>query len=107
VISSVAGTHVRLDEAERHGALRRAELLLATGGDPHRELDPHGRAVTSVAQDLDSPLARSLLRAGLVALACETADLAEVDAARERLLADLDLAWQLFAYAALADAISQ
>ena len=35
--------------------MRRAELLLAAGGDPRRELELDGRAVTSVADDLDEP----------------------------------------------------
>lgn len=102
----VAGGQVELDEAERHATLRRAELLLAAGGNPRRELDLDDRAVTAVADDLDSEAARAQLLSGLEALGPETADLAETDAARQRLVADPDLAWRCFARALLADATS-
>ena len=49
----IAGQSVELDEAERNAALRRAELLLAAGGDPRRPLELYGRAVTALADDLD------------------------------------------------------
>ena len=51
----VAGRDVPLDEDELNGAVRRAELLLAAGGDPHRALDPFGRAASALAEDLDTP----------------------------------------------------
>ena len=102
----MAGAQVELDDDERHATLRRAELLLAAGGNPRRELDLQGRAVTAVADDLDSRAARGQLHAGLVGLGAETAELPETDAAREQLLADPDLAWQCFARALLADALS-
>ena len=51
----LAGRELELDPDELKGALRRAELLLAAGGDPHRELDFDGRAVTALADDLDEP----------------------------------------------------
>jgi len=79
---------VEFDDVERYATLRRAELLLAAGGNPRRELDLNDRAVTAVADDLDSPAAREQLLAALDALAPETADLTETDAARLRLLAD-------------------
>ena len=63
-----AGREVALDEAELNGAVRRAELLLAAGGDPHRALDPFGRAAASLADDLDSPERRAMLRRGLEGL---------------------------------------
>ena len=62
--------------------------------------------MTAVADDLDSPAARTQLLSGLEALAPETADLAEVDAARLLLLTDPDLAWLCFARALLADAVA-
>ena len=49
----LAGQEVELDPDERRATLRRAELLLAAGGDPRRELELDGRAVTAVAADLD------------------------------------------------------
>ena len=51
----LAGRDVELDQDEVKAATRRAELLLATGGDPRRELDLDGRAVASMADDLDDP----------------------------------------------------
>ncbi len=45
---------LRLDEAALAGPLRRALLLLATGGDPHRTLDVDGRAVRALAGDLEA-----------------------------------------------------
>jgi hypothetical protein len=35
-----------------NGARRRALLLLVAGGDPHRPLDPDGRAVRALAEEL-------------------------------------------------------
>jgi hypothetical protein len=105
-LAYLAGAQVELDEAERHATLRRAELLLAAGGNPRRELGLHERAVSAVADDLDSESARAQLRAGLVELAPNTVDLSQTDAAREQLLADPDLAWQCFARALLAEALA-
>ena len=103
----MAGGHVDLDESERHATVRRAYLLLAAGGNPRRELGLHERAVTAVADDLDSETARSQLRSGLVDLEPETAQLTNTNAAREQLLADPDLAWQCFARALLLDALAE
>jgi len=103
----VAGAQVELDEGECRATLRRAELLLVAGGNPRRELDLHGRAVSAVADDLDSDAARQQLRAGLVDLELETAGLLKTNDACETLLADPDLAWQCFARALLADALAE
>lgn len=95
-----------MDEAERSGAIRRAQLLLAAGGDPRRQLDPGDRAVRAVAEDLDAETARAQLRAGLEGLGRDSGDLPRVSAARTRLLDDPELAWRLYACALLADAMS-
>ncbi len=105
-LAYLAGAGVELDRGEAHAALRRAELLLATGGDPRRELDPDGRAVTAVAADLDSTAARAALRGGLESLAPSAAGLPRVAAALEALLADGDAAWRAYACALLADALA-
>ena len=105
-LSFVAGAQLELDVDERHATLRRAELLLAAGGDPRRELDLGDRAVSAVAADLDSPTARAQLLAALERLASETAGLVETDAARIQLVTDPDLAWQCFARGLLADALA-
>ena len=106
MLAFAAGAQIELDADERHGTLRRAELLLAAGGNPRRELTLNDRAVSSVAADLDSDAARTQLLDGLRELAPLTADLTQTDAAREQLLADPDLAWQCFARALLADAVA-
>jgi hypothetical protein len=107
VLTLIAGRNVEIDADERNAAIRRAELLLAAGGDPHRELELHGRAVGTVAADLDAPLRRAQLEAGLRALGPELAGLPALCAALELLLADDDLAWQAFAMSVLADALGE
>jgi hypothetical protein len=102
----LAGQSVELDEEEVRAAVRRAELLLAAGGDPRRELELDGRAVSAVAADLDDPRARDRLEASLSALATEAEGLASVASALAELRAQPDLAWQCFAGALLADAIA-
>ena len=61
----LAGRDVELEETELHAAIRRAELLLAAGGDPRRPLELYGRAVTALAADLDDPVSREQLAVGL------------------------------------------
>jgi hypothetical protein len=106
VVCFLAGREVELDEAELNATLRRAELLLAAGGDPHRELEPYGRAVSAVARDLDSTAARARLRAGLESLQAEAEGLRGIGEALRVLLADGDLAWQCFALSLLAEALA-
>ena len=99
----LAGRDVELDPEEANGALRRAELLLVSGGDPRRTLDLHGRAVSAVARDLDKPQRRHQLDAGLAALESETEGLRGASEALRLLRADPDLAWQCYAAALLAE----
>ena len=106
VVCFLAGQKVELDESERNASLRRAELLLATGGDPHRELDLYGRAVTAVARDLDSAPARARLRDGLESLQSEAEGLRGIGEALRVLLADDDLAWQCYAMSLLAEELA-
>ena len=63
VLAYLAGQAVSLDEAELNGARRRALLLVAAGGDPHRELDVDDRAVKSIAADLHTQARRDELAA--------------------------------------------
>jgi hypothetical protein len=101
----LAGQEVDLDPDEVKATVRRAELLLAAGGDPRRELELDGRAVTSVAEDLDEPEARDQLEDSLARLAAASEGLAAVSAGLARLRAQPDLAWQSYACALLAEAI--
>ena len=105
-LAFVAGRNVVVDEEERNAAVRRAELLLASGGDPHRPLELFGRAATSIAADLDSPEARASLAAGLAELGPELDGLRGAGEALRLLRADSDLAWQCYAAAVLADELS-
>lgn len=98
---------VLLDEDELHGALRRAVLLLATGGDPHRGLDPHGRAVTALADDLDAPAPRAELLAALEDVAELVAGLPHLTALLAALRDDPDRAWSTLALALLAEELDE
>ena len=99
----LAREDVLLDEDELHGALRRAVLLRATGGDPRRELDPDERAVVSLADDLDEPARRAELLAALDDVAELVAGLPELTARVAALQAGPERAWRLLAVALLAD----
>jgi hypothetical protein len=101
----LAGQDVELDADDVKATVRRAELLLAAGGDPRRELELDGRAVTAVAEDLDEPGARDQLEDSLARLAVESEGLAAVSDGLARLRAQPDLAWQSYACALLAEAM--
>jgi hypothetical protein len=101
----LAGQELEHDQDELRGALRRAELLLAAGGDPRRELDLDGRAVESLAADLGDEAARERLEDGLARLTAATEGLAAVSDGLARLRAQPDLAWRCYAGALLAEAI--
>ena len=92
-----------VEPAELNPALRRAMLLLAAGGDPHRELELDGRAVGALAAELDRPERRAEVSRGLEALRENAAGLANVSAALEALLLNAGLAWRAYACALLAD----
>lgn len=100
-----AGRGVAVEEEEVNAAVRRAELLLAAGGDPRRRLDPFGRAATALADDLDCPERRAQLRAGLEALVTEVEGLRGARESLTLLLADDDLAWKAYATSLLAEAL--
>jgi len=99
----LAGQSVTVDMAELHASLRRSELLLAAGGDPRRPLELYGRAVTALAEDLDDPILRAELAAGLEALQPEIEGLRGATEALRLLGRDSDLAWQCYAMSLLAE----
>ena len=107
VLAYLAGEGVELPEAELNEARRRALLLLAAGGDPHRELGVDDRAVKALAADLWSEERRNGLAGGLDGLAVRARDLPRVRDAVLRLASDLDLAWRLFALALLAEELGE
>ena len=92
-----------IDEEELNGARRRAVLLVAAGGDPHRELEVDDRAVKALAADLYDSERRDELARSLDALVLRVRDLPVVREAALFLVADVDLAWRLFALALLAE----
>jgi hypothetical protein len=98
---------VELDPGELAAARRRALLLLASGGDPRRDLEPDSRAVASLADDLDTPELRAALEAALAALRSEADGLPSIESALERLAADGEVAWRWSACALMAEELAE
>ncbi len=103
VLAYVAGRDVRLDEDELNGARRRAVLLLAAGGDPHRELGIDDRAVKALAAELYDDERRAELGRSIDALVLRVRDLPRARDAALFLAGDVDLAWRLFALGLLVE----
>ena len=103
VLAYVAGQRAELPEPELSAARRRALLVLAAGGDPHRELDVDGAAVKSLAADLFDESRRARLAAALDELALAARDLPRTREAVLFLAADVELAWRLLALALIAE----
>jgi hypothetical protein len=103
VVAYLAGERVELADGELKEARRRALLLLAAGGDPHRELGLDDRAVKALAADLWSEPRQEALAAGLDELALRARELPRVRAAVLHVAGDIELAWRLFALALLAE----
>ena len=105
-VAFLAGADVAIPEPELNGARRRAILLLAAGGDPHRDLHLDGTAVQSLAKDLDSTQRREALATGLTAVAGAVPDLGTLQSTADELLADADLAWRSFACSLLVEELA-
>ena len=103
VLAAVAGANVPVDEDERHGAARRATLLLAAGGDPARGLDLNGRAVAALADELRTVDRQLALEAGLNELAAQAKGLPHVSEALHGLMHAPEVAWRAYAASLLAD----
>jgi hypothetical protein len=101
----VAGTQIELPEEELRSARRRAMLVLAAGGDPHRELELDSPAVLTLARDLDARERRDALAAGLRAARSSAAGLRRTSALLVRLTQDHELAWRAFALGLLAEEV--
>jgi hypothetical protein len=106
VVAYLAGGHVDLPDDELNEARRRAVLLLAAGGDPHRELGVDDRAVKALAADLWTEERGAELAGGLDRLALEARDLPLVREAVLHLAAERDLAWRLFALTLVAEELA-
>jgi len=107
VLAYVAGQSVAIDGEELNAARRRALLLLAAGGDPHRELGVDDRAVKALAVDLHDDERRQQLGRGVDALAHRVRDLPRAREALLFLAADPELAWRLYALALLAEELGE
>ena len=105
-VAFLAGADVPIPDDELRGARRRALLLLAAGGDPHRDLDPQARAVTALATDLDSEGRRDALASGLEAVANAAPDLELLRSTADELRGDAELAWRAFACALLMEELA-
>jgi hypothetical protein len=107
VLAYLAGQAVELPDEELNAARRRALLLVAAGGDPHRELHVDDRAVKALAADLYTAERRAQLARSIDDLVRRVRDL---PAAREGALflaGDIDLAWRLLALALLAEELAE
>ena len=99
----LAGQGVAVDEDELRGATRRSIEILAVGGDPRRELDPEGRAVTALADDLDDPDRRAALAEGIASVRGLVDGLPLLTGRLDALAGDESLAWRWFACTLLAE----
>jgi hypothetical protein len=106
VLAYLAGQAIQLDDEELNGARRRALLLVAAGGDPHRELGVDDRAVKALATDLYTEDRREKLARSIDAVVVRVRDLPTAREAALFLAADVDLAWRLFALALLAEELA-
>ena len=97
---------VPIDAAELKAAVRRAMLILAAGGDPHRELALGDVAVERLAEELDLPERRAVLAAALAGLAADAQELPVVTEMLTALRDDPELAWRIYALALLADELA-
>jgi hypothetical protein len=107
IVAYIAGRDVEIPEREVNEARRRSMLLLAAGGDPHRELGVDDRAVKALAVELYTDARRAELGSGLDELALLARDLPRTKDAVLVLAADLDLAWRLYALGLLAEELGE
>ncbi|HTR33976.1 MAG TPA: hypothetical protein VMH47_08880 [Gaiellaceae bacterium] len=107
VLAYLAGQAVDIDEEELNGARRRALLLVAAGGDPHRELGIDDRAVKAIAADLYTEERREQLARAIDVLVANVRDLPAARDAALFLAADIELAWRLYALALLAEELGE
>ena len=105
-ICFVAGRSVTIDPDELNSALRRAVVVRAVGGDPHRELTIDEDAVVRLAEELDATERREQLQLGLAALRDLGRGRADVEETIVTLIAAPDLSWRAFCAGLLADELA-
>jgi hypothetical protein len=106
LLAFVAGTRVEIPAAELAAARRRAMLVLAAGGDPHRELEPNAPAVQLLARELSTAARRDALTEGLRDCRDEAVGLPFAAALAARLAGDPDAAWVAYSIALLAEELA-
>ena len=106
-LAYLAGQDVPLGDDELAAALRRAVFVLAAGGDPHRELDPGGPAVGTLAADLETPERRSAYSSALAGLHAQARDLPRVSHMLEELIREREDAWRWLACSLLAEELAE
>jgi hypothetical protein len=105
-ICFVAGRSVTIDPDELNSALRRAVVVRAVGGDPHRELTIDEDAVVRLAEELDGTERREQLQLGLAALRDLGRGRPEVEETIVTLIAAPDLSWRALCAGLLADELA-
>ena len=95
---------VPIEGTELRAARRRAVLVLAAGGDPHRDIGPATPAVERLAGELDAPAHRRALEQALAG--ADASGLPTVEKALQILQDDPELAWRLLALAHVADELT-
>jgi hypothetical protein len=106
VLAYIAGQSVEIDDEDLNGSRRRALLLVAAGGDPHRDLDIDDRAVKALAADLYTDERREQLGRSIDALVLQVRERPVAREAALFLAADVDLAWRLFSLSLLAEELA-
>jgi hypothetical protein len=106
VLAYIAGQDVAIPDEDLNGARRRALLLVAAGGDPHRELAVDDRAVKALAADLYTDERRRQLGRSIDALVLRVRERGAAREAALFLAGDVDLAWRLFSLSLLAEELA-
>jgi hypothetical protein len=106
VLAYIAGQSVEISDEDLNGGRRRALLLVAAGGDPHRDLEVDDRAVKALAADLYSDERREQLGRSIDALVLRVRERPVAREAALFLAADVDLAWRLFSLSLLAEELA-
>ena len=106
-LAMAAGQEIPVPDDEVRGAVRRALFVLAAGGDPSRGLALDGRAVETMADDLDTPFRRKALLAGIEELRAQAGERRAVVEVLDALRDDDTLAWRAYSAARMVEAITE
>jgi hypothetical protein len=106
VLAWLVREQVEIPASELNAARRRAMFVLASGGDPHRDLGLDSVAAERLATELDTAERRAQLARALERLAVRAEGLPTVLDAVETLRTEPELSWRTFALALLADEIA-